>query len=87
MKFGCVFLAHPVEQAKITYSPLGKTFKKQIKTIESQGQKQIKALTKHKKQLIASNKNKRYDYDDVNQELLNKKKNLMIFLKKGRIKY
>ena len=28
-----------VEQARLTYSPLGKTFEKQIKTIEDQGQK------------------------------------------------
>ena len=27
-----------IEQAKFTYSPLGKAFKKQIKTIEDQGQ-------------------------------------------------
>ena len=30
-----------IEQAKFTYSPLGKSFEKQIKTIEDQGQKQI----------------------------------------------
>ena len=28
-----------IEQARLTYSPLGKTFEKQIKTIEDQGQK------------------------------------------------
>ena len=28
-----------IEQAKFTYSPLGKAFEKQIKTIEDQGQK------------------------------------------------
>ena len=33
-----------IEQAKFTYSPLGKAFEKQIKTIEDQGEKQIKAL-------------------------------------------
>ena len=33
-----------IEQAKLTYSPLGKDFKKQIKTIEDQGQKQVNAL-------------------------------------------
>ena len=33
-----------IEQAKFTYSPLGKAFEKQIKTIEDQGQKQIDAL-------------------------------------------
>ena len=29
-----------IEQANFTYSPLGKAFKKQIKTIEDQGQSQ-----------------------------------------------
>ena len=33
-----------IEQTKFTYSPLGKAFEKQIKTIEDQGQKQIGAL-------------------------------------------
>ena len=33
-----------IEQAKFTYSPLGKAFAKQIKTIEDQGQKQVDAL-------------------------------------------
>ena len=33
-----------IEQAKFTYSPLGKAFEKQIKTIEEQGKKQIDAL-------------------------------------------
>ena len=33
-----------IEQAKFTYSPLGKSFEKQIKTIEDQGHKQFKAL-------------------------------------------
>ena len=33
-----------IEQAKFTYSPLGKVFEKQIKTIEDQGEKQVKAL-------------------------------------------
>ena len=31
------------EQARFTYSPLGKAFEKQIKTIEDKGQKQIDA--------------------------------------------
>ena len=30
-----------IEQAQFTYSPLGKAFEKQIKTIEDQGQKQV----------------------------------------------
>ena len=33
-----------IEQAKFTYSPLGKTFEKQIKTIEDQWQKQVETL-------------------------------------------
>ena len=33
-----------IEQAKFTYSPLGKAFEKQIKTIENQGQEQVEAL-------------------------------------------
>ena len=33
-----------IEQAKFTYSPLGKVFGKQIKTIKVQGEKQAKAL-------------------------------------------
>ena len=33
-----------IKQAKFTYSPLVKAFKKQIKTIEDQGIKQVEAL-------------------------------------------
>ena len=33
-----------IEQAKFTYSPLVKAFEKQAKTIEDQGEKQIKAV-------------------------------------------
>ena len=33
-----------IEQAKFTYSALGKVFEKQVKTIEDQGEKQIDAL-------------------------------------------
>ena len=33
-----------IEQAKFTYSPLGKTFEKQTKTIEDQGKKQTDPL-------------------------------------------
>ena len=33
-----------IEQAKFTYSPLGKAFEKQIKTIEEEGIKQVEAL-------------------------------------------
>ena len=40
-----------IEQAKFTYSPLGKAFEKETKTIEDQGEKQIKAIQVNKKQL------------------------------------
>ena len=33
-----------IEQANFTYSPLGKAFEKQIKTIEDRGIKQVEAL-------------------------------------------
>ena len=33
-----------IKQAKFTYSPLEKAFEKQTKTIEDQGEKQIKAI-------------------------------------------
>ena len=54
-----------IEQAKFTYSPLGKAFEKQIKTIEDQGEKQIDALKDLKyqnKQLVNDyiQKNKKY---------------------------
>ena len=33
-----------IQQAKLNYSPLGKAFEKQTKTIENQGKKQVVAL-------------------------------------------
>ena len=41
------------EQTKFTYSPLGKAFGKQTKTIEDKGEKQIKAIQDNRKQLIS----------------------------------
>ena len=41
------------EQTKFTYSPLGKAFGKQAKTIEDKGEKQIKAIQDNRKQLIS----------------------------------
>ena len=38
-----------IEQAKFAYSPLGKAFEKQIKTIEDLGEKQIKVLEEYGK--------------------------------------
>ena len=36
-----------IEQGKFTYSPFGKAFEKGIKTIDYQGEKQIKAFENH----------------------------------------
>ena len=44
------------EQAKFTYSPLGKALEKQTKMIEDQGKKQIKAVEVYLKQLVESSK-------------------------------
>ena len=47
-----------IEQAKFTYSPLGKAFENQTKTIEEQGRKQIEVIEEHGKQLVKSNSEK-----------------------------
>ena len=49
-----------IQQAKFTYSPLGKALKKQIKTIEDQGNKEVKAI-QDKKIVNINNKD---DYKD-----------------------
>ena len=57
------------EQAKSSYSPLGKAFEKQIKTIKNQGEKQIDALENLKdtnKQVVNIN-------DDYEDKLLHSK--------------
>ena len=46
-----------IEQAKFTYSPLGKVFEKQIKTIEDQGKKQVDALKVLEPKAIKSRSN------------------------------
>ena len=51
-----------IQQAKFTYSPLGKAFEKQIKTIKDQGEKQTKAIQDN--QLVNVNINKDVDYKD-----------------------
>ena len=43
-----------IEQAKFTYSPLGKALEKQTNVLEDQGKKQRKACEEHGKQLIKS---------------------------------
>ena len=47
-----------IKDAKLTYSPLVKAFRKQIKTIEEQGEKQRKVIEGSRKdQLVALNEN------------------------------
>ena len=41
-----------IEQARFTYSTLGKAFEKQTKTIEEQGRKQTEATEEHGKELL-----------------------------------
>ena len=45
-----------IEQAKFTFSPLGKVFEKQIETIKDQEKKQVEAIKEHGKQLVNSDK-------------------------------
>ena len=64
-----------IEQAKFTYSLLGKAFEKQIKTIEDKGQKQIDALEslKPKEQTKAITYDDDDDDDDDDDESLEQK--------------
>ena len=59
-----------IEQAKFTYSPLGKAFEKQIKTIEDQGEKQTKAIQNQEQVKTI----KKYTYDDEDSPLFSKQK-------------
>ena len=61
-----------MEQAKFTYSPLGKTFEKQTKTIEEQERKQIDAITNLNKILVAlTNEDDHKDnYEEILEELI-----------------
>ena len=58
-----------IEQAKFTYSPLGKAFEKQIKTIEDHGKKQIQALENLKPKAIQSGSNNK---STITKEIYNK---------------
>ena len=60
-----------IEQAKFTYSPLGKDFEKQTKTIKGQGIKQVKPIQDNK-QLVNINN----DDDYKNKLLLSKEREI-----------
>ena len=59
-----------IPQAKFTYSPLGKAFKKQVRTIEDEEQKQIKSI-QGQRQLKSIEK---YAYDDEDTTFISKQK-------------
>ena len=61
-----------IEQAKFTYSPLGKAFEKQIKAIEDQGKKQIKAIQDQRQ----IKKIKKYDPDAEDTPFVSKQKEI-----------
>ena len=63
-----------IEQAKFIYSPLGKAFKKQIKTIGDQGEKQIKSLEEHGKQVVKYSDEKDSSTHTKQKEILEKNK-------------
>ena len=69
-----------IEQTKFTYSPLGKAFDKQIKTIEDQGKKQADALEKlrpEKPKPIEDKPNNQSRAATIFNELISKRKELM----------
>ena len=70
-----------IEQAKFTYSSVGKALEKQTKTIKDQGEKQIKALEEYGN-LIKKDFN--IDKDSIPHE--EQKKYLMNLLKKDLLK-
>ena len=65
-----------IQQAKFTYSPLGKAFEKRIKTIEDQGKKQVDALENVKPKEETKPIEDRSHNQSIN-ELINKRKDLM----------
>ena len=70
-----------IKQAKFTYSPLGKAFEKQIKTIEDQGKKQVNALEnlkpKEGTKPIEDKSNYKSQIAIIFDNLINKRKDLI----------
>ena len=70
-----------IKQATFTYSPLGKAFEKQIKTIEDQGKKQVDALEnlkpKEETKPIEDKSNNQLKAAIIFNELINKRKKIM----------
>ena len=76
LSYGKIGQKRVIEQAKVTYSPLGKAFEKQIKAIEDQGEKQIKVIEEHGKQLAKSNALVKRNNDDAENKVLLKEKEI-----------
>ena len=66
-----------IEQAKFTYSPLEKAFKKQTKTIEDQGEKQVNALKNLKLKAIEGESNTKSIDSFILNNLINERKKVM----------
>ena len=70
-----------IELAKFTYSPFGKAFEKQIKTMENQGKKQVDALENLKpKEEIKPTEDKSNNQSKaaiIFNKLVNERKDLM----------
>ena len=71
-----------IEQAKFTYSALGKAFEKEIKTIEDQGEKQIKAIQGQDQVKTI----RKYDYDVEDTPSIPKQKEIFNELVDERLK-
>ena len=78
-----------IEQGNFTFSQLWKALERQIRTIEDQGRKKIKAVEDHWKQLVESNEiaKKEVNIDRDSVPLEEQKKNLINFLKKNLINF
>ena len=70
-----------IEQAKFTYSLLGKAFEKQIKTIEDQCKKQVDALesfkSKEQTKPIEDKSNNQSEATTIFDDLITKRKKIM----------
>ena len=70
-----------IEQARFTYSPLGKAFQKQVKLIVDQGEKQLKAIQDQGQ----VKKIKKYTYDAEDTPLISKQKEMFKELSDKRL--
>ena len=70
-----------IEQIKFQYGPLGKALEKQTKTIEDQGEKQIKAIQdqRHVKTI------KKYAFDSEDSPWISKRKEIFNELADNRL--